>query len=436
MLALATGNASGVIMSRDPGTLVVGAGLLGVLTAWELLARGQPVTLLEAAPGVGRATSYANGGLLTRAMCDPWNAPGIERQVLGSLFRRNAPLQLRAAALPSLPRWGLKLLRRSTPAWHRYATHASFALADYSLRRTAELSASLSLEFAAATRGTLKIVRRAASAAAAFDLAQFMETLGLRYHWLEANQVIDLEPQLAELRTELAGALYFPDDGCGDAFAFCEQLARTFTDRGGRLLTDCEVLQIRIEHDRTVGVLTQRGLLEAGRVIVAAGNGSTALLRAAGVALPIHPVKGYSLSINCADAAALPQIPVADRAVHGAVIPLGRRLRVVGSAELAGIDLRVRQRTVDGLWRLLASIYPHLAARLDRTTAQAWAGLRPMSADGLPFIGATRVAGLYVNTGHGHMGWTHAAGSAALLADLLLGQRPAIDPRPFDPSRS
>lgn len=415
---------------------MVGAGLLGVLTAWELLTRGQPVSLLEAGPGVGRAASYANGGLLTRAMCDPWNAPGLGRQVLRSFFLHDAPLRLRATALPSLPRWGLKLLRHSNPAWHRYATQASFALADYSLRRTAELSASLSLEFAAAARGTLKIIRHDATPAAALDLAQFMATLGLRYRWLEANQAIDMEPQLEGLRTQLAGALYFPDDGCGDAFAFCEQLARTSTDRGGRLLTDCEVLQIRIEHGRTVGVLTQRGLLEADRVIVAAGNGSTALLHACGVALPIQPVKGYSLSIDCSEIADLPRIPVADRAVHGAVIPLGRRLRVVGSAELAGGDLRVRQQTVDGLWRLLASIYPHLAARLDRTTAQAWAGLRPMSADGLPFIGATRVAGLYVNTGHGHMGWTHAAGSAALLADLLLGLRPAIDPRPFDPGRS
>jgi D-amino-acid dehydrogenase len=176
--------------------------------------------------------------------------------------------------------------------------------------------------------------------------------------------------------------------------------------------------------------------MECRRVVIAAGSASTRLLEPLGLSLPVRPVKGYSVTIDVsANPADLPRMPIVDDAMHAAVTPLGSRLRIAGTAEFAGMNRTLRQACIDNLFHLLDAIFPRIAAYVDRGAALAWTGLRPMSADGTPFIGQMRIPGVYVSTGHGHLGWTMALGSARLLADLMLGNEPAIDPRPYRATR-
>ena len=421
---------------QAPGAVVViGAGVVGVSTAWELLGRGWEVTLLEAGDDVALATSYANGGLLTRAMSDPWNAPGVHRSLFTALFGDNVSITVRASALPSLWSWGLRFMRSSTPARHGAAVIASFGLADYSLRKLSEVSAATGLNFERASPGTLKIFRDKSSEAAAVALAAQMGAHGLRYEILDRSKTLEREPQLTGIRDNIKGSIYFPDDGCGDAHLYCVELAKRFRQAGGKLQSRNAVLRLLVQGSRICGVEAEHGVIQTECVVLAAGNASRLLARQLGVALRIQPVKGYSLTFDVPSQVPFPSVPVIDRTAHGSVVPIGRRLRVVAGAEFVGDDLRLSPQHKVGLYQLLRTIYPAIAAEVDCRSAKAWTALRPMSADGLPYIGQTSVPGLLANTGHGHMGWTQAAGSAALLADLMQGRTPALDPRPFRATR-
>ena len=421
---------------QAPGAVVViGAGVVGVSTAWELLGRGWEVTLLEAGDDVALATSYANGGLLTRAMSDPWNAPGVHRSLFTALFGDNVSITVRASALPSLWSWGLRFMRSSTRLRHAAAVAASFRLADYSLRKVRELSEATGLNFDQASRGTLKIFRDRSSEETAVALANQMGAQGLRYEILDRSKTLEREPQLTGIRDNIKGSIYFPDDGCGDAYLYCVELAKRFCLAGGKLQTRIAVSRLLVHGSRICGVETEQGVIDTQSVVLAAGNASRSLASPFGVALRIQPVKGYSLTIDLPSRVLLPRVPVIDRTAHGSVVPIGRNLRVVGGAEFVGHDLRLLPRHTRGLQQLLRMIYPAIAAEVDYSSAKAWTALRPMSADGLPYIGQTHVRGLLANTGHGHMGWTQAAGSAALLADLMEDRVPALDPQPFRATR-
>lgn len=421
-------------MSRT-NIIVIGGGLLGVATAYELASRGESVDLIEAREGVALETSYANGAMLTAAMSDPWNAPGVHRHLLASLFDPHSAIKLRLTALPSLLRWGLQFIRNSSAEQHRRATEANYLLAAYSIRATQELRERLGLQYQAFASGSMKVFRDRAAMAGPIALAQTLQRLGLRYEILDSSGAIGVEPELSPIRSHIGGALYFPDDEGGDAHLFCGELARRFTSAGGRLRTNLTVQRVMLKGKTLVGVQTDDGLLEAGRVVVAAGNGSAKLLRNVGISVPIQPAKGYSVTLSMPDDHPIPRVAVIDDAMHAAVVPLGARLRVVGTAEFAGMNRVVRADRIENLLRMFAGLYPAIAVRIDYGTAQEWTGLRPMSADGLPFVGATRVPGIYLNTGHGHLGWTLAAGSARLLADLMLGVAPSIDPQPFSAIR-
>lgn len=416
-------------------TIVIGGGLLGVTLAHELASRGESVELIEARDGVALETSYANGAMLTASMPDPWNAPGVHRHLLASLFNPHSAMKLRLSALPSLMGWGLQFLRNSSVERHRRATLANYALAAYSIGVTRELRERLSLQYQASSTGVLKIFRDRAAMSAPLALAQMLNAQGLRFEILDRAATVTMEPQLLPIVDEIACALYFPDDEGGDAYLFCRELAHRFVAHGGRLRTGALAQRVIVRGSKLVGVATDQGLLESRRVVIAAGNGSARLLRQVGVSVPIRPAKGYSVTFDAPKDVPSPRMAVIDDAMHAAVVPLGSRLRVVGTAEFAGMDRTLRTERVENLWQLLAALYPGIAARMDRSSAQAWAGLRPMSADGLPFVGASRVPGIYISTGHGHLGWTLAAGSARLLADLMLGDRPATDRRPFSAIR-
>lgn len=417
-------------------TVVVGGGLLGITTAYELARRGEAVKLIESREGVGLETSYANGAMLTASQCEPWNAPGVHKYLFASLFDPRAALKLRVSAMPSLFSWGIRFLYHSSSARHRAATQANYALATYSIRVTRELREALNLRYEASAHGALRVFRQAAAMLGPTDFARRLARDGLRYQVLDRGGTIELEPQLAPVGAEIAGGIYFPDDEGGDAYLFCQTLSEQYVAAGGDLQTSVRVDRLLVRNSRVVGLETDRGTIECSRVVVAAGNGSVRLLQPLGIKLPIRPAKGYSITVDApGDPMHRPRITTVDDAMHAAVVPLGERLRVVGTAEFAGNDPTLRAERVENLFSLLKGLYPQIAADVDRRKAQAWTGARPMSADGVPFIGATAVRGLYVNAGHGHLGWTLAAGSSRLLADLMLGAQTTIDAGPYRANR-
>lgn len=391
--------------------------------------------LLEGDSAIARGTSYANGALLTPSMPDPWNAPGVHRHLAESLFNPHAAMKLRLRAIPSLGAWGIRFLYNSSARRHSVATRAGFVLAKYSVEKTRALRAELALEYDSASLGTMKLFRDPRAMEGPARIAESLAPLGLRFEQLDRDGVVAAEPALQEIHDQIGGGLRFPDDEAGDAFKFCEALSAAFQRCGGILRTGVEVTALSLEHGRISGLQSKLGPLRADTIVVAAGNRTPWLVRRLGISVPIRPAKGYTLTFNVSGMDGRPQMPVVDDALHAAVVPLGSRLRVAGTAEFAGADLRIRPERIENLRNLLRAVYPGITAALNGAPGEGWTGLRPMSADGLPFVGATSVPGLYINAGHGHLGWTLANGSAHLLTDLIDGVVPALDPEPYTPQR-
>jgi D-amino-acid dehydrogenase len=415
-------------LSAAGEAIVVGGGLAGLASAYALYEAGYQVQLLERREDVALETSFANGGILTPSMPDPWNAPGVHWRLLRWLGREDAPMLLRPSAIPAYLGWGLKFLAGSSPDAFNASMRANYRLCAYSLERLRAWRAALDLEYAQGTHGTLEVYRDPHSFEQAVHELATLAPLGLQGTPLDPAGTARLEPLLEEVRTDLVGAIHFPADESGDALLFCRALRERLVARGVTLRLDTRVSAVRVARGRATGVETEGGFLPASQVVLAAGPWSRELLAACGVHVAVRPVKGYSLSIPI-DPASGPRHALSDDSLHAVMTPLG-------TTEFSGWDLTLRPKRVAALWRLLEALSPTLARRVDRATARPWCGLRPMSADGRPYVGASAVAGLYVNTGHGHLGWTQAAGSAALLAQLMTGAPTAIDPRPFALSRT
>ncbi len=411
--------------------IVIGGGIIGVSSAYALASRGFRTTLLEGREDVALETSFANGSLLTPSMSDPWNAPGVHRHLMASLFDSTAAMRLRPSALPGLLCWGTRFLGTSNRARHREATRANLALARYSVRLTGQLRDSLGLEFDSAACGTLRVFRDEKAMDAPLALARQLATYGLRFESLKRDAVIEAEPALRDIRDRIACALRFPDDESGDARQFTVELTNAFQRAGGIVRTGVHVAEIRGDRNGVAGVVVEGQVIDAKVVVVAAGIGTNSLVRGLGVRVAVAPAKGYTITFDASGLEGLPLVPIVDDALHAAIVPLGTRLRIAGTVEFAGMDPSVRPERVRNLTKLLADVYPRVAAQLDLSKGQPWAGLRPMSADGLPFVGGTSVKGLFINAGHGHLGWTLASGSANLLADLVTGEPPQIDPAPY-----
>lgn len=420
---------------RPDLTVIVGGGLAGVTSAWELGRRGVPVLLLDAHPQLSMGASFANGGMLTASMSDPWNGPGAFQALVGSLFDPYAALKLRLHALPSLTGWGLKFLANSTRDKHALATRNAYRLARRSLELTDQLGRELNIAYDAASKGTLKVFATRAAAEGPIALAERLRADGLRFEVLDRAGVIAVEPELEQGSENFACGLYYPDDASGDARAFTLGLADKARQAGVRIMTETRVKRILVEGGRISGVMTDREAISATRVVIASGTASPALTRPLGVGLAIKPAKGYSVTIPTEGWSDRPGLAVVDDVMHAAIAPIGDVIRLAGTAEFAGVDRTLDLQRIDNLHRIFARLYPHLAAGVDPAKVRPWTELRPMSADGLPFIGPAGPDGLWINAGHGHLGWTLAAGSAELLADLVTGAPPALEARPFRADR-
>jgi len=411
--------------------LVIGGGLLGVTSAWYLAERGFEVTLLERREGTALETSFANGGLLTPSQSDPWNGPGTWLHLL-KIWREDSPLLLRPRALPGMWRWGLRFLAASRAApWWR-ATEANLRLGLFSLQALRELRRGLPLGYHGLSAGTLKVFRDAAAMEDAAALARSLAPLGLQHRSLSVEETVALEPALEPAAPGLVGAIHYPDDESGDAHLFTRALEQAALKAGVKFHFGTAVTAIRSAQGRVASLRTTAGELQADAYVLAAASFSVALAAPLGLELPIYPVKGYSATVDVPQPERPLGVPLVDFEQKLVITPLGQCLRIAGTAEFAGFDAQPNPQRSAHLLHQAARLLPSISTAAD---VQHWSGLRPMTADGPPILGATPYPNLFLNAGHGPLGWTLAAGSSRAVADLVAGREPEIDLMPYSMAR-
>ncbi|MDE2493067.1 MAG: D-amino acid dehydrogenase [Alphaproteobacteria bacterium] len=413
--------------------VIIGAGIIGVSSAYALAKRGHDVIVIERRGAPGLETTYANGALLTPSMADPWNAPGCWKVLLGSLCREDSPLQLRLKALPSLTRWGPSFLKSANPVAFKRNRVKNLRLAQYSLNILGQWRAVTGISYCRSERGTLKLFRNHKAHEEALEVAAALADEGIQSRRLTLPELLAFEPALAPISKGIAGAILYPEDETGDAYQFCVALAERAKAEGAAFLFNQTVGPLRVEHGQLVCLDLVDQRLRADRYVIAAGSYISPLLQLSGLNLPVTPVKGYSLTVFDGLSHCALRAPLVDDSLHVVVVPLGSDLRVAGTAEFAGFDLSLRKARLSNLATQLSQILPILPMSTARI--RPWCGLRPMSTDGVPIVSATPIANLYVNCGHGHLGWTTAAGSAELLADLLDEKAPTVDASAYSLAR-
>lgn len=403
--------------------IVLGGGVIGVSTAYYLARAGAEVTVLERQPGVALETSFANAGQVSPGYSTPWAAPGIPLKAIKWLFQRHAPLAIRADGSLFQLRWMAAMLRNCTDARYAVNKERMTRLAEYSRDCLRQLRADTGIEYEQRTQGTLQVFRTAAQMEAARRDTAVLEECGVPYRLMtDAGELAEYEPALARAQG-LVGALHLPGDETGDCQRFTTELAEKARRLGVQFRFNTDIQRLQTQGQAITGVQLAGGeLLSADRYVLALGSYSRALLAPLGLDLPVYPVKGYSLTVPLLDPANAPVSTVMDETYKVALTRFDHRIRVGGMAELGGFDLRLNPRRRETLEMVLGNLF----TGGDMARGEFWTGLRPMTPDSTPIVGGTRYANLMLSTGHGTLGWTMAAGSGKLMADLTLGRQPDI----------
>jgi D-amino-acid dehydrogenase len=405
--------------------IVVGAGVIGVTTAWYLTANGHEVTVIERHDEVAQETSFGNAGGICPGFAGPWAAPGIPLKALGWMFQSQAPLKFRPQADLRQWIWLAQFLRNCTAG--RFAANKTRMqrMAHYSKACLIALRDETGISYDQGTNGVLQIFASPSDIEAGARSAAVLKDLGIQHKLVSADEVRQIEPGLVTSSVALTGGLHLPTDEVGDCHLFCKALAPLATERGCQFLMGRSVSAIVPSDGRVSGVLTlQDGLIESDAVVVATGPQAPALLKPLGIGLPVYPVKGYSMTCEITEPDIAPQSSVMDEHSKVMITRLGNRLRAAGVAELAGFDRRIRPATLDHLRARVEALFPGAA---NYAGASFWHGFRPMTPDGVARIGRTGYGNLYLNTGHGSNGWTQACGAARVLADIIDDSTPEIE---------
>jgi len=416
--------------------LVLGAGVIGTSTAWYLAAQGHEVTVLDRQEGAGLETSFANGGQISVSHSEPWANPEAPFKLLKWLWREDAPLLFRLRMDPHQWTWGLRFFFECAPWRTRENSRQMVMLSAYSRQALAELRAETGLEYDALQRGILHYFTDRPSFDDAAAAAPGLGRYGLDMEVKTPEESVAIEPALAAFAPRIVGATYTRTDESGDAHKYCANLARLAAGRGVAFLYGRAIQAIRVGEGRVQGVVVcasavgqgsgdgHTETLSADAYVVALGSHTPQLTRPIGIGLPIYPTKGYSATVEITEGAKAPTVSITDDAAKIVFTRLGGRMRIAGTAELSGYSSELNMVRCEALTRRAREVFPG-AADYDR--AQFWTGLRPSTPSNVPLIGRTKYPNLYLNTGHGTLGWTMAAGSGKALADIISGKKPGVD---------
>ena len=404
--------------------IVLGSGVVGVTSAWYLAQAGHEVTVLDRQPAAGMETSFANAGQVSPGLSAPWAGPDTPKKAILWLMMRHRPLVFWPVPDRQLLDWVTRFLGNCNAEAYARNKSRMVRLAEYSRDRLRDLRSVTGITYDEGQRGLLQLFRTQSQADHSGDDTAVLDRLGVPYTVLDRAGCIAQEPALADVSGKFVGGLRLPGDETGDAHIFTQNLAALAEAAGVIFRYGTDIQRLEMDSGRVSGVVTASGTLTADQYVVALGSYSPALLRDAGIMLPVYPVKGYSITMPVSDMMGAPVSTVMDETFKVAITRLGDRIRVGGTAELAGYSNTLREPRRRTLVHSVTDLFPHGG---DVSRAKFWTGLRPMTPDGPPVIGPTKVDNLWLNTGHGTLGWTMSCGSGALLADLMSGRRPNIE---------
>ncbi|WP_071873138.1 D-amino acid dehydrogenase [Atopomonas hussainii] len=412
--------------------LVLGSGVIGTTSAYYLARAGFEVVVVDRQPGSALETSYANAGQISPGYASPWAAPGIPLKAMKWLLQKHAPLAIKLTGNPDQYTWMLQMLRNCTASRYAVNKERMVRLAEYSRDCLDELRTETGIHYEGRTLGTTQLFRTQAQLdGAAKDIA-VLERSGVPFEVLDRAGIARVEPALAGVADKLAGALRLPNDQTGDCQMFTRELTELCRAMGVEFRFGQHVQRLESDGDNISGVWIDGQLEKADRYVLAMGSYTPALLKSLGIKAPVYPLKGYSLTVPIVDASMAPTSTILDESYKVAITRFDNRIRVGGMAEIAGHDLSLNPRRRETLEMVTRDLYP---AGGDLRQAEFWTGLRPATPDGTPIVGATKLRNLFLNTGHGTLGWTMACGSGRLLADQIAGRRPQISAEGLDISR-
>jgi len=402
---------------------VLGAGVIGVTSAWYLRRAGHDVTVIDRQSAPAMETSFANAGQISPGMSAPWAGPDTPRKAITWLLMRHSPLVVWPLLDPALIEWVVRFLGNCNDNAYTRNKARMVRLAEYSRDKLRELREGTGIAYDDRQRGLLQLFRTQKQADGVESDTFVLSTLGVPFEVLDRNGCIVQEPALAPVSHKFVGGLKLPGDETGDARLFTERLAKQAEAAGVVFRMGAAITAIQADGSRIVSLETSQGSISADAYVMALGSYSPRMLRPLGIRLHVYPVKGYSITVPVRNDASSPVSTVMDETFKVAITRLGDRIRVGGTAELGGWSTRLREARRGTLVHSLTDLFPHAA---DPARASFWTGLRPMTPDGPPVIGPTKFENLWLNTGHGTLGWTMACGSGALLADLIANRVPDI----------
>ena len=404
--------------------IVLGGGVIGATAAFDLAGDGHQVTLLERQSGPALETSFANAGEVSPGYSAPWAGPGVPLKAVKWLLMHHRPLVIRPHFDWHLVSWVLAMLRNCTAARYEINKGRMVRLAEYSRDCLQALRAATGIAYDERMQGTLQLFRTQQQLDGTKSDTAILDRYGVAYQRLDREGCIEHEPALSRVRDKFVGGLRLPGDETGDCFKFTNRIAELAATRGASLRFGVNIQSLLTDGKRLTGVVTDQGRMQADAYLLALGSHSPKLLSRLGIEIPVYPVKGYSITVPITDAAGAPESTVMDESHKVAVTRLGDRIRVGGTAELAGYTLQLHEARRRALKHVVADLFPDGG---DLSRAEFWCGLRPMTPDGTPIVGGTELPNLYLATGHGTLGWTMAAGTARVISDLISGRKPAID---------
>lgn len=403
--------------------LILGSGVIGTTVAYYLARAGHEVEVVDRQPGPGLETSYGNAGEVSPGYSAPWAGPGVPLKAIQWLLMQHSPLVIKPMLDPAMWRWGASMLRNCTEARYRINKGRMVRLAEYSRDCLKELRADIGIQYDDREQGTLQLFRTQKQLDGTAKDIEILKEYGVPYQVLDRAGYLKYEPALAEVQDKFIGALRLPGDETGDCFKFTNTLAEKAKALGVKFRFGVNIGAVEHSGDQITGVRTDAGLLTADRYVLALGSYATQMLAPLGIRVPIYPVKGFSITVPITNADKAPESTVMDETHKVAVTRLGDRIRVGGTAQLSGFDLSLTEDRRDTLAFVVSDLFPKGG---DVSKAEFWTGLRPMTPDGTPILGETRMKNLMLSVGHGTLGWTMAAGTGRVMADLISGRTPEI----------
>ncbi|WEV48000.1 D-amino acid dehydrogenase [Acinetobacter sp. ESL0695] len=398
--------------------IILGSGVIGVASAYYLAQQGVKVTVFDRQPGPAKETSFANAGQISPGYSTPWAAPGIPLKALKWMFQKHAPLALSLDGSAWQLQWMYKMLNNCNANSYAINKERMTRVAEYSRDCLRDLRHQTNIHYEHRSKGTLQVFRKMAQLDAVERDIEVLKACGVEHQLLNREQLASIEPALQFAQDKLVGGLHLPNDETGDCYLFTNALAKLAIKSGVTFKFNQNVEALTFEGDRITGVVVDGQQYQADKYILAFGSYSRRFLKPLDLDLPVYPVKGYSLTLPITDEKLAPQSTVLDESYKIAITRFDQRIRVGGMAELHGFDMKLRQERKSTLEMVTQDLFP--AGDLKQSTF--WTGLRPMTPDGTPIIGPTKYNNLFLNTGHGTLGWTMACGSGKLISDIVLNQ--------------